>query len=349
MCLCRLFVGLIILLKQEFIMGWKKRTFIFLLPLVVYYVFKIIKANFFLFVLISNQILPQLPFERYKQFNPDIKDFATPDSELLDEYDFVIVGAGSAGAVVANRLSENESWKILLLEAGGAENILSEIPGAFSPAIDSHLNWHYHTEKNEDNLTSSNQEDSRVHWPRGKSLGGTSVINGVIYTRGNKRDYDSWEEQGNPGWNYENVLSYFKKSEDNRDEEISKSERYHSKGGLLTVESPKGYHDIIHKALAACEKILPKNSDYNGEKQTGCFLPQLNRRDGRRCSTAKAFLTPKRKNLHISPNSHVHKIIIDPDSKKANGIIYKKSGKLVKVKSKKEIVLSAGVIGSPQV
>ena len=249
-------------------MGWKKKTFIFLLPIVAYYTFKIIKANFLIFVLISNQILPRLPFESYKEFNPDIKDFATADSEFLDEYDFVIVGAGSAGAVVANRLSENESWKILLLEAGGGENILSEIPGTFFPAIDSDLNWHYHTEQNQDNLTSSTQDKSRVYWPRGKSLGGSSAINGVIYTRGNKRDYDSWEQQGNPGWNYENVLSYFKKSEDNRDEKIAKSERYHSTGGPLTVESPTGYHHVIHKTTEACKKILPENSDYNGEKQT---------------------------------------------------------------------------------
>ena len=158
-----------------------------------------------------------------------------------------------------------------------------------------------------------------------------------------------WEQQGNPGWNYENILSYFKKSEDNRDGKMPKSERYHSIGGPLTVESPTGYHDVIHKTMEACKKILPENSDYNGKKQTGCFFPQLNRRDGRRCSTAKAFLTPRRKNLHISPNSHVRKIIIDPVTKNASGIIYKKSGQMMKVKSKKEIVLSAGVIGSPQV
>ena len=336
-------------LYREIDMGWKKKSFVFLLPIALYYAFKLIKAHFVIFVLITNQILPRLPFESYKQLNPDINDFATPASELLDEYDFVVVGAGSAGAVVANRLSENASWKILLLEAGGGESIFSEVPG-FSPlAIDSELNWGYTTEPNEDNFTSTNQLDARVSWPRGKSLGGTTVINGVIYARGNKKDYDSWEQQGNPGWNYENVLSYFKKSEDNRDEEISQSEYYHSKGGPLTVESPKGYPDVILKTMEACKKLLPHNLDYNGEKQMGCFLAQLNRRDGRRCSTAKAFLTPKRKNLHISPLSHVHKIIIDPDSKKASGIIYRKSGQLKKVKSKKEIVLSAGAIGSPQV
>ena len=333
-------------------MGWKKKTFVILLPIILYFVFKFIKSKFLIFFLVGNFILPRLPFESYKEFNPDIKDFATADSEFLDEYDFVIVGAGSAGAVVANRLSENESWKILLLEAGGtAGNVLTEIPGVCALVRESpgEIDWGYTAEPNEDNITSTTQINSRALWPRGKALGGSSTINAMMYTRGNKRDYDSWEKQGNQGWNYENVLSYFKKSEDNRDEEIAKSKRYHSTGGPLTVESPKRGHEISDKILKACRKILPENFDYNGEKQTGCFLPQLNRRDGRRCSTAKAFLTPKRKNLHISPNSHAHKIIIDPVTKKASGIIYKKFGKMMKVKSKREIVLSAGSIGSPQV
>ena len=300
-------------------------------------------------MLVGNQILPRLPFECYKELNPDIKDFATSDIKLLDEYDFVIVGAGSAGAVVANRLSENESWKILLLEAGGEENILSEIPGLVFPAITSDFNWDYTTEPNDDNITSTNQINGRVLWPRGKVLGGTSVLNGMIYVRGNKKDYESWEHQGNPGWGFENVLSYFKKSEDNRDELLSADKQYHSTGGSLTVESPKGYHNVIVKTMKACKKILPDNSDCNGEKQTGCFHPQITRRNGRRCSTAKAFLKPKRKNMHVSPHSHVHKIVIDRVTKKAVGIIYKKSGKMKKITAKKEIILSAGVIGSPQV
>ena len=307
-------------------MGWKKKALVFLLPIILYYIFKFVRSHFLIFVVVGSQILPRLPFECYKELNPDIKDFAESDGELLDEYDFVIIGAGSAGAVVANRLSENESWKILLVEAGGEENTLSEIPGLLLPASTSHMNWGYMTEPNKDNITSTNHINGRVLWPKGKVIGGTSVINGMIYARGNKKDYDSWEQQGNPGWGFESVLSYFKKSEDNRDKDISMDKQYHSTGGSLTVESPKGYPNVIMKTMDACKKILPDNPDYNGNKQTGCFHPQLTRRDGRRCSTAKAFLKPKRKNLYISPHSHVHKIIIDSVTKKASGIIYKKSG-----------------------
>ena len=328
-------------------MGWKKKTAIFLLPIVVFYTFKFIKANFLLFVLIGSHILPRLPFESYKQLNPDINDFATPDSELLAEYDFVIVGAGSAGAVVANRLSENESWKILLLEAGGEENLLTEIPALFFSLISSPFDWGYQTTAETISKNKPIYTEGRVKWPRGKVLGGTSAINGMAYTRGNRKDYDSWEEQGNPGWSYKDVLTYFKKSEDNRVEELADSE-YHSKGGYLTIE-PTERIDIFKKVMEGCNQVLHYNPDYNGEKQTGCVFYQNTKRDGQRCSTAKAFLNVKRPNLHISPLSHVHKINIDPDTKVATGLLFKKNGKLQSVSAKKEVVLSGGTVGSPQV
>ena len=323
-------------------MGWKVKTLVFLLPIVLYFAFKYIKENFLLFVLLGNAILPRLPFETYRQLNPDINDFATPDNDLLDKYDFVIVGAGSAGAVVANRLSENESWKILLLEAGGAENLLTEIPSVFFNIISTSLNWGYETEEY-DNIC----PDKKLKWPRGKALGGTSAINGMAYTRGNKKDYDAWEQQGNPGWSFKDVLPYFKKSEDNRDETLAGS-KYHSKGGPLTVENIDKY-PLLDVMMEGCKKVLPFNPDYNGEKQTGCCFYQNNKRDGQRCSTAKAFLSNKRSNLHISPLSHVHKINIDPDTKVATGVTFKKNGQLRSVSAKKEVVLSGGAIGSPQV
>ena len=159
--------------------------------------------------------------------------------------------------------------------------------------------------------------------------------------------YDAWEQQGNPGWSFKNVLPYFKKSEDNRIDALADS-KYHSKGGPLTIE-PTERLDVFEKVIEGCNKVLNYNPDYNGEKQTGCVYYQNTIRDGQRCSTAKAFLTNKRSNLHISPLSHVHKINIDPDTKVATGVTFKKNGKLRSVSAKKEVVLSGGAIGSPQV
>jgi len=329
-------------------MGWKKKVAIFILPFVFYAVFKFIKANFLIFVLTFLQISPRLPFQAYQELNPDINDFATADDEILEEYDFVVIGAGSAGAVVANRLSENESWKVLLLEAGGGENLNSEVPGLLFGLFNSPFDWMYKTEPSEDQIISSTLQGRSVNWPRGKALGGSSTINGVVYARGNKKDYDSWQEQGNDGWSFEDVLPYFKKSEDNRIEELTNS-KYHSTGGYLTIEASKGYSNMFDDVMHACKQFLGYNSDYNGEKQSGCVYYQSTTRNGQRCSTAKAFLKPKRSNLHVSPFSLVHKIIIHPETKEATGVLYKKRGKLVTVSAKREVVLSAGAIGSPQV
>ncbi|XP_066922528.1 glucose dehydrogenase [FAD, quinone]-like [Clytia hemisphaerica] len=329
-------------------MGWKKKAGIFLLPFALYFGYKLCRDNFVLLVLIPTLLSPRLPFETYKELNPDITDFATSDDQIVDEYDFVVIGAGSAGAVVANRLSENKSWKILLLEAGGAETILTEVPGFAYEAIVSGSSWNYKAEKHEDNFTSVNQANGQVLWPRGKSLGGTSAINGLVYTRGNKNDYNSWEEQGNPGWAYEEILPYFKKSEGQTKKDLMGS-KYHSTEGPLTVESPMVYPEMMKDTEEACSTLIGRNTDYNGEKQTGCFFYQLTRRDGLRCSTAKAFLKPKKSNLHVSPFSHVQKILIDPETKTAKGVVYKKNGKSMTVKAKKEVILSAGAVASPQI
>ncbi|XP_066910425.1 glucose dehydrogenase [FAD, quinone]-like isoform X5 [Clytia hemisphaerica] len=328
-------------------MGWKTKTLIFLLPIISYYVYKFVKENFLIFVIITSQIYPRLPIENFANLNPDIADFATGDDQIVDEYDFVVIGAGSAGAVVANRLSENKSWKILLLEAGGGETMLTEMPGGFIHNVNSPLDWGYKAEPSKDKSVSSAMKDGQVLYPRGKLLGGSSSINALVYVRGNKKDYDDWAKQGNPGWSYDEVLPYFLKSEDQTDERLAIS-KYHATGGPLKIETAEAL-EFWQKMMEGCTKILPFNPDHNGERQTGCSYFQNTKGNGLRYSTSKAYLKPKRSNLHVSPFSHVQKLLIDPETKTAKGVLYKKNGKSMIVRAKKEVILSAGAVASPQI
>lgn len=154
-------------------------------------------------------------------------------AELYSRYDFVIVGGGTAGCVLASRLSENPDWTVLLLEAGGDETLLSDVPAVFPTLQHTSLDWQFRTEPSSDYCLG--MKDRRCSWPRGKALGGSSVINAMLYVRGNRRDYDHWSELGNEGWDYESVLPYFVSSEDNRIDELADSP-YHGQGGPLTVE-----------------------------------------------------------------------------------------------------------------
>lgn len=160
-----------------------------------------------------------------------VKDIAL--SQLYESYDFVIVGGGSAGAVLANRLSENPAWTVLLIEAGPDEVSVSDMPIMFPTLQLSPLDWQFKTEPGKKYCQA--MKNQQCNWPRGKVLGGCSVLNAMLYIRGNKKDYDRWAEEGNPGWSYEDVLPYFKKSEDIRIEDLQ-DDYYHGKGGYLTVE-----------------------------------------------------------------------------------------------------------------
>ena len=323
-------------------MGFVKKIGIFLLPLILLMLYKVIWKNFLIVVLITHSILPRLPLQRYQELTPDLNLVDTPDRLLLKEYDFIVIGGGSAGAVVANRLSENKSWDILLLEAGGEGNIESEIPSLWPANIMSNLNWGYKTQSDRDMKMSTMTENRSPSWHSGKVLGGTSTLNIMLYVRGNKKDYDLWKENGNNGWGYKDVLPYFLKSEDNKKFNLQHNE-YHSTGGELTVEDFPVF-PILEEMMEACQYVAPFNPDYNGEKQSGCVYFQGTTRKGQRCSTAKAFLRSisDRKNLHISAMSHVHKISIDAKTKEARGILYRKNGKLLHVAAKKEVILSAG-------
>nr|XP_033205576.1 glucose dehydrogenase [FAD, quinone]-like [Bombus vancouverensis nearcticus] len=192
-------------------------------------------------------------------------------------------------------------------------------------------------------------EGGRCRWPRGKVIGGSSTINYMLYVRGNKKDYDIWEQLGNPGWSYKDVLSYFKKSEDYRNQNYSKTP-YHSTGGYLTVEESKWHTPLADAFLRAGREMGYENRDINGERQTGFTIAQATIRHGSRCSTGKAFLRPAsaRKNLHVAMHAHVTKILIDPSSKRAYGVEFFRDGSTLRINASKEVIVSAGSINSPQ-
>ncbi|XP_013167513.1 PREDICTED: glucose dehydrogenase [FAD, quinone]-like [Papilio xuthus] len=284
-------------------------------------------------------------------YRPDIEDAEHrvrdyPFENLYDCYDFIIVGAGSAGAVLANRLSENPNWNILLLEAGQDENVLADIPVLFPALQTSAIDWQFVTEPSDEYCLS--MVDTRCKWPRGRVLGGSSTLNAMLYIRGNKRDYDNWANMGNIGWSYDEIIKYFVKSEDMRIPEYQNNP-YHGVGGPISIEHFAYEQPITGKILEASQQLGYKIIDANGPSQTGFTRSHATLRDGLRCSTAKGYLRPvsKRPNLHISVHSLVEKILID-ENRRAYGVKFVKREQTKLIKASREVILSAGSIQSPQ-
>jgi len=256
-------------------------------------------------------------------------------------HDYIIVGAGSAGCVLANRLSEDPSTKVLLLEAGGSDRSLKiKIPAAFPQQFHTKLDWDFATEPE------PHVDGRSLFVPRGKSIGGSSSMNAMLYVRGRPFDYDSWEAQGAPGWSYRDVLPYFIKSEDN----VRGASEYHGVGGPLRVSEQRSPRPMNKRLLAASEAAgIPRIADYNGPEQDGASMFQVTQKDGKRFSAADAYLRPAMTRPNLEVRSGVTVLGIELEGSRAVGVKVRKgrSGSEV-LRAGEEVLLSAGAIGSPQ-
>lgn len=256
-------------------------------------------------------------------------------------FDYVICGAGSAGCVLANRLSADGA-QVLLIEAGGPDNTeMISTPIRLIELWGTQYDWGYST------TPQSHAKGRQLYWPRGKTLGGSSSLNAMIYVRGNASDYDEWAEKyGCKGWDYKSVLPYFKKSED-----FSRGkDEYHGAGGLLHVTADYEPHPLIKAMVDAAQQAgHAYNDDTNGETQEGVAHVDLTTKDGKRASTAAAFLRPAlaRQNLTLVTNARVQRIELE--GKRATGVVFKQAGHVYTAKANKEVIVSGGAIESPRI
>ncbi len=258
----------------------------------------------------------------------------------MTEFDYIIVGAGSAGCVLANRLTEDGKSTVLLLEAGGKDSsMMIHIPVGYAQTLkDPKVNWLYETEPDPGT-------HDRVHtWPRGKVLGGSSSINGLLYIRGQRQDYDGWAQLGLRGWSYDDLHPYFLRSQNQERDDLDG----HAKGGPLNVSDVTEPHPVSDAVIEAGKALGLPHRDVNGEDQEGVAYYQLTVKNGRRCSAAVAYLNPakKRPNLNIETKALAARVLFE--GKRAIGVEYTQNGQTHTARARAEVILAGGAINSPQ-
>ena len=260
---------------------------------------------------------------------------------MEDSFDYIIVGAGSAGCVLADRLTASGEHRVLLIEAGGEDrNIWIHIPLGYGKLFTNpKVNWLYESEPEPE------LNDRRVIQPRGKVLGGSSSINGLLYLRGQPQDFDHWRQLGNTGWSFADVLPYFRRSED----QSRGADALHGSGGPLKVSDVSEPHPLCEAFIQAAQQAgFPRNDDFNGPTQEGAGYFQLTARNGRRCSTAVGYLRPARRrgNLAVVSNALTTRVLLE--GRRAVGVEYRQGGRTQTVRANREVLVAGGAINSPQ-
>ena len=259
-------------------------------------------------------------------------------------FDYVIVGAGAAGCVLANRLTEDSTVKVLLLEAGGPDKKQEiHIPAAFNKLFKTECDWAYFTEP------LNHMNNRQMYWPRGKVLGGSTSINAMVYSRANAKDHDAWQTLGISGWSYADILPYYKKSEHNERFTALGANEFHGVGGELNVADQRCVNPLTHLFLDAAQGCgLKHNDDLNGASQEGVSVLQVTQKGGKRHSIAAAFLKPvlSRPNLTLNTGAHVTQLLFDGN--KTIGVEFFQNGRIETVRVNREVILSGGAINSPQ-
>ena len=260
---------------------------------------------------------------------------------MNEEWDYIIVGGGTAGCVLANRLSADGRHKVLLLEAGPRDAYpWIHVPIGYAKTMFHPIyNWQFRTEPE------PGMNGREIYWPSGRTLGGSSAINGLIYVRGHRDDYDHWASLGNAGWGYADVLPYFRKLEHN----VRGASEWHGVDGPLWVSDIRAKHELVEAWIAAgAELDIPRNGDFNGARQEGAGYYQLTTRRGFRCSTAVAYLRPARSRANLSVETNARALRVAVEGGQARGVVFRQGNRDRTVSARREVIVAAGAMQSPQ-